>query len=93
MMLASKSQIARFQSLAFFFQLSDPCGSSGLNTSSMFFSVKVCKNEASISISELQNCANGQVLQAVLARYSIPDESFAAVCVIVDKVSAPTLLI
>jgi histidyl-tRNA synthetase len=36
-----------------FFQLSDSCGSSGLNTSSMFFSVKVCKNEASISISEL----------------------------------------
>jgi histidyl-tRNA synthetase len=26
------------------------------------------------------------VLQAVLARYSIPDESFAAVCVIVDKI-------
>jgi histidyl-tRNA synthetase len=37
--------------------------------------------------------SNRKVLQAVLARYSIPDESFAAVCVIVDKVSAPTLLI
>jgi hypothetical protein len=34
-------------------QLSDSCGSSGLHTGSMFFSVKVCKNEASISVSEL----------------------------------------
>lgn len=30
--------------------------------------------------------SNRKVLQAVLARYSIPDESFAAVCVIVDKI-------
>lgn len=33
-----------------------------------------------------------QLLQDVLGRYSIPAESFASVCVIVDKVSPSTLI-
>ncbi len=46
----SNRKVSKF---CIFLQLSDSCGSSGLHTSSMFFSVKVCKNEASISVSEL----------------------------------------